>query len=64
MMIQTNEIQTMKTETESYLQTNEVVISSVYCGDTEGITKRMETYLQQLKLIDGIASQFCVGDTR
>jgi len=39
MMIQTNENQTMKTKTESYLQTNEVVISSVYCGDTEGITK-------------------------
>ena len=40
MMIQTNENQTMKLETESYLQTNEVVINSVYCGDTEGITKK------------------------
>ena len=39
MMIQMNEIQTMKNETESYLQTNEVVINSVYCGDTKGITK-------------------------
>ena len=54
----------MKMKTENYLQTNEVVISSVYCGDTEGITKEMETYLQQLRLIDEIASQFCVGDTR
>ena len=39
MMIQMNEKQTMKNETESYLQTNEVVINSVYCGDAKWITK-------------------------
>ena len=38
----------MRNETESYLQTNEVVISSVYCGDTEGIAKNGNLFTNEI----------------
>ena len=64
MMIQMNENQTMKNETESYLQTNEVGDQFSVLWRHQMDHKGMETYLQQMKLISEIASQFCVGDTR